>query len=88
MQRVFQEARSEQHPARDTWDKALSDELREDAIKLFKEYIRLRDVKFERALTPSNFIGKPWALTFSDESEHSYGAVMYLRWETDESPII
>lgn len=88
VRRAFQEARSEQHPARDTWDKALSDELREDAIKLFEEYVRLRDVKFERARTSSNFIGKPWALTFSDGSEHSYGAVMYLRWEMAESPII
>nr|AAD26627.1 unknown [Takifugu rubripes] len=88
VRRAFQEARSEQHPAKDTWDKALSAELREDAIKLFEECVRLRDVKFDRALTPSNFIGKPWALTFSDGSEHSYGAVMYLRWETDESPII
>lgn len=28
------------------------------------------------------------AITFSDGSEHAYGAVMYLRWSADQGPII
>lgn len=63
----------------------LSDELREETIKLFEEYAELRKVKFERALTLSNFNAEPCAITFSDGTEHSYGAVMYSRWETNQS---
>ena len=69
---------------------ALSDGLREDAIKLFEEYAQLGKVKFVRALTPScsTTKPKPLAITFSDGSEHTYGAVMYLRWVTDHGQIV
>lgn len=63
---------------------ALSESLREDAIKLFEEYVQLGKVRFTRALTSPCFIDKPWAITFSDGSEHSYGAVMYLRRNSDQ----
>ena len=67
---------------------ALSDRLREDAIRLFEEYVQLGKVKFTRALTPPCFTDEPWAITFSDGSEHSYGAVMYLRWNSDQGSIV
>lgn len=67
---------------------ALSDGLREDAIKLFEEYVQLGKVKFTRAPTPPGCIDEPWAIMFSLESEHAYGAVMYLRWNSDQGPIV
>ena len=82
VRRAFQETKSG-NLARDTWDKPLSESLREEAIKLFQEYAQLGQIRFHRSLTPSGWKGRPWAITFSDGSDKSYGAVMYLRWETD-----
>lgn len=70
--------------ASSTWDKPISEALREDAIKLFQEYAQLGHIKFHRSLTPHDKRGKPWAITFSDGSDNSYGAVLYLRWVTDQ----
>lgn len=83
VRRAFQETGSV-NLARDTWDKPLSEGLREEAIKLFQEYVQLGQIKFHRSLTPSGWKGRPWAITFSDGSDKTYGAVMYLRWETDQ----
>lgn len=49
---------------RHMWGKTLSD-------------VRLQKVKFHRSLTPANWRGKPWGVTFSDGSEKTYGAVLY-----------
>lgn len=66
----------------ETWDQPLSESLREEAIQLFEEYVQLGQVRFHRSLTPADWEGKPWGITFSDGSDKTYGAVMYLRWET------
>ena len=81
VRRAFQEARVKYSPAEDTWDAPLSEGLREDAICLFEDYAELSRVKFTRALTPPDSCAKPCGITFSDGSERSYGAVLYLRWE-------
>ncbi|KAL4006302.1 alcohol-forming fatty acyl-CoA reductase [Sarotherodon galilaeus] len=81
VRRAFQEAGI---LTKDTWDKPLSSELRGRAIKLFEEYARLSTITFPRSITPSGWVGKPWGITFSDGSCDSYGAVLYLRWETSE----
>lgn len=65
----------------ETWDKPLSEGLREEAIQLFEEYVQLGQIKFHRSLTAADWKGKPWGITFSDGSDKTYGAVMYLRWE-------
>lgn len=44
VRRAFQEAKAGNWPLKDTWDTALSDNLREDAVKLFEEYIQLGKV--------------------------------------------
>ncbi|KAB5567602.1 hypothetical protein PHYPO_G00234660 [Pangasianodon hypophthalmus] len=82
VRKAFQEASGSL--TRDTWDKPLSEKLREEAIQVFKEYIRLSQITFHRSLTPGNWIRKPWGVTFSDGSDQSYGAVVYLRWETTQ----
>ena len=83
VRKAFQETGSG-NLAQNTWDKPLSEGLREEAIKLFEEYAHLGQIKFHRSLTPLGWKGKPWAITFSDGSDKSYGAVLYLRWETEE----
>lgn len=51
---------------------------------MFEEYVRLSQITFHRSLTPAGWTGKPWGITFSDGSDKSYGAVVYLRWETEQ----
>lgn len=85
MRKAFQEAGK---LAKDTWDDPLSDELRGKSIELFKEYVQLSSIKFHRSLTPPNWRSKPWGITFSDGSCESYGAVLYLRWETPDGVVI
>ncbi|XP_060777189.1 uncharacterized protein LOC132886503 [Neoarius graeffei] len=88
VRKAFQEAKGSGSSAKDTWDTALSDGLRADAIELFKEYVQLCQVQFSRALTPPSHTQMPLAVTFSDGSEHAYGAVMYLRWCSSQGPIV
>jgi len=81
VRRAFQVAGGE-GSKKDTWDHPLPANLRTEAIKLFEEYSRLRQVGFERSLTPPGWRGRPWGVTFSDGSDDAFGAVLYLRWET------
>ncbi|KAK7879276.1 hypothetical protein WMY93_033942 [Mugilogobius chulae] len=83
VRKAFQEARSGGKSG-DTWDQPLSDKLREEAIELFQEYVRLGQITFHRSLTPPGWSGKPLGITFSDGSDKSYGAVVYFRWETEQ----
>lgn len=83
----FQEA-GKDRPVKDTWDDPLSKHLREAAITLFEQCVRLGKVRFPRSLTPPGAIGCPMGVTFSDGSEASYGAVLYLRWETVDGVIV
>ncbi|KAJ8367396.1 hypothetical protein AAFF_G00320230 [Aldrovandia affinis] len=83
VRRAFQEAGGGSS-AKETWDDPISPGLREEAIKLFGEYVRLGEIKFHRSLTLSGQRGRPWGITFSDGSDHAYGAVLYVRWETQQ----
>lgn len=83
----FREA-GRNRPAKDTWDEPLSPHLREAAITLFEQCVRLGQVRFDRSLTPHGTIGCPMGITFSDGSEASYGAVLYLRWETVQDGVV
>lgn len=84
VRRAFQEAKINYHPTIDTWDTPLTESLREDAVCLFEDYTELSQVKFIRALTPPDTCARPCGITFSDGSECSYGAVLYLRWQSPE----
>ncbi len=86
--RAFQEAKNRRVPVNETWDAALSDELREDAIRLFEEYVQLGQIRFTRAIIPPNSNDEPLAITFTDGSKNAYGAVLYLRWNSNQGSII
>ncbi|XP_062390786.1 uncharacterized protein LOC134078694 [Sardina pilchardus] len=83
----FQEA-GRDHLTKDIWDNPLSPRLREAAITLFEQYVRLGQLRFDRSLTPHGAIGRPMGITFSDGSEASYGAILYLRWETEDGVVV
>lgn len=85
--KAFQEVKVMYH-SEDTWDAALSRGLREDIIKLLEEYADLRQLKFIRPLTPPDPCGKPSGITFSDGSEHAYGAVLYLHWSCSHGVVV
>ncbi|XP_060757417.1 methyltransferase-like protein 23 isoform X2 [Neoarius graeffei] len=87
IRRAFQEAKV-MYCIEDTWDAALSRELRDDAIKLLEEYAELSQVRFPRALTPPDPAERPCAITFSDGSECAYGAVLYLRWSCSHGVVV
>lgn len=87
VRKSFQEA-GKDRPVKDTWDDPLSPHLREAAITLFEQCVRLGKVRFSRSLTPLGAIGRPMGVTFSDGSEASYGALLYLRWETAGGVIV
>ncbi len=82
VRRAFQEAGGGKM-TQESWDEPLSEGLREEAIKLFEEYVEIGQIKFQRSITPAGWRGKPWGITFSDGSDRTYGAVMYLRWNTE-----
>ncbi|KAK7918663.1 hypothetical protein WMY93_009947 [Mugilogobius chulae] len=88
VRRAFQEAKVKYCLEEDTWDAALSKELREDAIKLLEEYAVLSQLRFTRSLTPLDPCAQPIGITFSDGSEHAYGAVMYLRWSCSDGVVV
>lgn len=88
VRRAFQEAKGKYGSSEDTWDVPLSEGLREDAISLFEDYAKLSQLRFIRALTPTNPCAEPCGITFSDGSECSYGAVLYLRWELPQGVTI
>jgi hypothetical protein len=83
VRKAFQEA-GHGKLTKDTWDIPLSENLREEAIKVFEEYVQLSKITFPRGLTPGGWKGKPLGITFSDGSDKTYGAVTYFRWETDQ----
>ncbi|KAK5862062.1 hypothetical protein PBY51_017494 [Eleginops maclovinus] len=88
VRRAFQEAKGKYSPSENTWDVPLSEGLREDAVCLFEDYAELGRVSFVRALTPPDPSAEPCGITFSDGSERSYGAVLYLRWKLPQDVTI
>lgn len=85
--RPFQQTNGKSYPVQETWNMALSDDLWEDVIKLFKKYVQLG--KITKHLLPHTwYTDKPWTITFSDRSKHAYRAVMYLRWNSDQGSIV
>ncbi len=64
VRQAFQEAKNIRDPVNETWDAALSDELREYVIRLFEEYVQLGQIRFTRAITPPNSNDEPVCANF------------------------
>eukprot|EP00057_Strongylocentrotus_purpuratus_P004826 XP_003729535.1 PREDICTED: uncharacterized protein LOC100892047 [Strongylocentrotus purpuratus] len=66
------------------WDAVLPEECQIEWKRFFQEMEELKEVTFERCLTPKDVVGKPLLCIFSDASMHAFGACAYLRWETED----
>lgn len=88
VKRTFHEAKVNYSPLEDKWEAPLTEGLRKDAICLFEDDAKLSQLKLIRPLKPSVQCAKPCGITFSDGSERSYGAVLYLRWKLPEDVTI
>lgn len=62
------------------WDDAMPERLRREWVTFFEELFKLKGVEFSRCIKPSNAIGHPTLVIFSDGSGDAYGAVAYARW--------
>ena len=66
------------------WDDAMPEHLRREWVAFFEELFKLKEVEFPRCIKPSNAIGDPTLVIFSDGSGDAYGAVAYARWMTKD----
>lgn len=62
------------------WDDAIPERLRREWLTFFEELFQLKEVEFPRCIKPSNAIGAPVLVIFSDGSGDAYGEVAYARW--------
>ena len=48
------------------------------------EFAQLKHITFERSTKPSDTVGDPILVVFSDGSGEAYGAVAYARWQLED----
>ena len=63
------------------WDDPITEKMRLDWMKFFREMFELNNVHFNRAVKPVDATNEPMLIIFSDASREAYGAVCYIRWE-------
>ncbi|KAK4304807.1 hypothetical protein Pmani_023242 [Petrolisthes manimaculis] len=64
------------------WDDPLDTSVVHEWKTFFKELYELEELTFRRPLKPSNALGNPSLIIFSDSSKQAYGACAYVRWQT------
>ena len=62
------------------WDDPVSDECRAEWNTFFSDLFIMNNIKFGRCLKPTNAVGNPMLVIFSDGSNSAYGACAYVRW--------
>ncbi|XP_037776637.1 uncharacterized protein LOC119573492 [Penaeus monodon] len=77
-------SRSESKDGGIKWDDPLDISMVKEWKMFFKELYELERLTFRRSLIPSNVVGKPSLILFSDGSMQAYGACAYVRWQTGE----
>ena len=63
------------------WDDPIPEENKENWITFFKDLQDMNHVRFMRCMKPSDAIGEPVLIVFSDASQDAYGACAYVRWK-------
>ena len=66
------------------WDESIPETFRQEWIKYLKEFAQLKHITFERSPKPSDAVGDPILVVFSDGSEEAYGAVAYPQWRLED----
>ena len=62
-----------------SWDDTISKHLRDAWIQFFFELKDVKELTFKRCLKPTNVIGEPTLISFSDGSEDAFAAWCYVR---------
>ena len=70
------------------WDTPLSPELRQEWVEYFRCLFDLEKVKFKRCINPTNSVGNPILIVFSDASFMAYGACAYVRYQLRDGSYI
>ena len=63
------------------WDDPIPEENRENWVTFFKDLQDMDQIRFMRCMKPSDAIGEPILIVFSDASQDAYAACAYVRWE-------
>ena len=63
------------------WDDPIPEENRDNWITLFKDLQDMGQIRFMRCTKPSDAIGEPILIVFSDASQDAYAACAYVRWK-------
>ena len=66
------------------WDDALSDNMREQWVSLFRELYDMEQIIFPRSVKPCGAVGNPSLIVFSDGSNDAYGTCAYIRWKLND----
>ena len=75
------------HEPKIDWDDSLPPSLESEWKVIVKDMETINNLKFQRPVTPSNAIGKPMLIIFSDGSNHAYGTAAYIRWQLTNGKI-
>ena len=63
------------------WDDPIPEENRENWITFFKGLQDTGQIRFMRCIKPSDAIGEPILIVFSDASQDAYAACAYVQWK-------
>ena len=63
------------------WDDPLPESIVSEWKKFVEHIPEVAKISFPRSITPTNAVGNPQLIIFSDGSKHAYGAVAYTRWK-------
>lgn len=70
------------------WDDPLDTAMVNKWKQFFVDLYELEKLTFQRTLKPSNAMGRPSLIIFSDGSMQAYGACAYVRWQTTENKFV
>ena len=62
------------------WEDAVSDEFRVNWNTFFSDLFIINNIKFYRCLKPTNVVGNPTLVIFSDGSNSAYGVCASVCW--------
>ena len=65
------------------WDDPIPENLRSGWIRFFTLLFDMEEIEFRRSTKPTNTIGEPSLVIFSDASEDAFGACAYIRWQIE-----
>ena len=66
------------------WDDPVTPDMKAMWFSFFKSLFELHGVRFSTCIKPSDFLGNPTLIIFSDASFLAYGACAYIRYECSD----